>query len=189
MYLSAQDIANSRVHSLHNLLGLSSTCLQASQRLIDLLGNISRDSVQRTSKHWANLGHGQVDSLVGFPAALWLDGLAHSNQLMESATMIFGEVHKDMIRNTEAQVRVFDEIVFASIRHTRKSSPWETGMLLDTAQTSLHAAEQTLSKVSRAAIESIDSTGKSVQEIAQTLTSDGTRSKRPSVRNTASDNH
>ena len=37
MVLTAQEIANTRNHTLNNLLGLSGACLEASQRLSQLL--------------------------------------------------------------------------------------------------------------------------------------------------------
>jgi len=189
MYLSAHDIANSRDQTLSNLLGISSSCLHASQRMFELFGSISRDGVHHASRQWTMLGHGQVESIIQFPAALWLDGLARSNELLESATMILGEAQKAMIRNAEAQVRVIDEIVFASIRHAQKSSPWETELVLNTLKTTLQGAEQTLHGMSSAAIESVDIAEKEVQEVSQNFAPGKPRQKRASVRNALPDNN
>ena len=187
MYLSAKDIATSRDQTLNNLLGLSSNYLQANQRLVELMTSVSRDSVQHASRHWATLGHGHVESLVQFPAALWLDALARSNQLLESASTILGETHKAMIRNAEAQVKVFDDIVFATIRHAEKSSPWEAEIVLNTLKTTLQGAEQTLHGMSTAAIESVDLAEKEVQQISQTLAESKPRQKRSAARNSSTD--
>lgn len=189
MYLSAHDIANSRDQTLSNLLGMSSSCLHASQRMLELFGSISRDGVQHASRHWSMLGHGQVESFVQFPATLWLDGLARGNELVESATVILGEAQKAMIRNAEAQIRVIDEIVFASIRHAKKCSPWEAELVLKTLQTTLQGAEQTLHGMSSAAIDSVDMAEKEVQEVSQNLAANKSRPKRAAARNVSPDNN
>ena len=79
-----------------------------------------------------------------------------ASKLLDSAFEILGETHKAMIRTAEVQVRVFDEMVFASIQHAEKSSPWEAEIALQAMRTTLETAEHTLHGVSAAAIETVE---------------------------------
>lgn len=188
MYLSAQEIANSRDHALNNLLGWSTSCLHAGHRLSELLGSASRDSVQHTSKHWSALAHGQLESLTQFPAALWLDSLARNSQLLDSIYAIIGDTHKAMIRNAEAQVRVFDEIVFASIRRAEKSSPWEAGIALGALRSTLESAEKTLQGMSTAAIQSVELAESEVHQISESISESTPPTKRATTRQARQNN-
>jgi hypothetical protein len=156
MYLSAHEIAQSRDRALSNLLGLSEACIEAGQRLSEALASSSREAIHHGSKHWSLFGHGQVESLTQFPATAWLENSARTSRLLDHTLAILGETHKAMIRNAEAQLRVFDEIAFATINRAVKSSPWEVEIGLQAMKTTLQAAESTLHGISAAAIETVD---------------------------------
>lgn len=184
MFLTAQDIAHSREHSLNNLLGMSSACIQAGQRFSELLSNSSRETMQHNSRHWNLLGHGQLDALTQFPATLWLESAARNSQLLDAAYEILGEAHKALIRNAEAQVRVFDEIVFASIRRLENSSPWEAEIALDSLRNTLTSAEHTLQGMSEAAIETVEIAEQQVHQISESLGETKPARKRAASRQT-----
>ncbi len=166
MLLTAQEIASSRNHTLSNLLGFSDACLEASQRLSQLLSASTREALQHGSRQWSQLGHGQWETASQFPVALWLDQSSRHGQIFDQCLEIFGAAQKQLIGSTENQVRVLDEIVFASIRHAEKSSPWEAEIALGALKTTLSAAESTLRGVSAAAIEAV---GIAEQEAHQML--------------------
>lgn len=186
MYLTAQDIANSRNHTLNNLLGLSDACLEAGQRVSQLLSSVSREALHHGSRQWAQLGHGQWETASQFPAAIWLEGTSRHSQLLDQWLTIFSEAQKSLIRNAEAQVRVFDEIVFATIRHSEKSSPWEAGIALNALKTTLSAAESTLRGVSAAAIETVEIAEQEAHQIAGSLAESKPARKRATVRHSNS---
>ena len=54
MYFTQQEIAQSRDDTLNNLLGISTACLGASQRLSELLANGGRDALSSGSRHLAD---------------------------------------------------------------------------------------------------------------------------------------
>jgi BMFP domain-containing protein YqiC len=182
MFLSAQEIAHSREHALNNLLALSSNCFQASQRLNELLSAASRDALHHGSRHFAQFGHGQLDVLTQLPANLWLEQSIRSSKLFDSACEILGETHKAMIQSTEAQVRVIDEIVFASINRVAKTSPWEGEIALNAMRTTLEGAENTLHSVTEAALDGVDLVQRESHEMTAPLVEAKPARKRPAAR-------
>lgn len=169
MYLTAQEIANSRNHTLNNLLSFSDACLEAGQRISRLLTEAGREALQQGSRQWSQLGQGQWENVGQFPAAPWLAGSSQQGRWLDQWLHIFGEAQKSLIRSAEAQVRVFDEIVFATIRHSEKSSPWEAGIVLGALKTTLSAAESTLRGASATAIEAVEIAEQEAHEIAGSL--------------------
>lgn len=155
MYLSSHEIARSREHALDNLLDLSAACINASQRFSELISSNSREAVHHGSRHFAQVGHGQLETMTQFPTTVWLDSAARTSRLLDGALAIIGETHKAMIRNAESQVRMLDEIVFATINRSAKSSPWEAEFALQAMKGTLQSAEQTLRGISEAAIETV----------------------------------
>ncbi len=156
MFLYANDIAQGREHTLNNLREFSSTCFAAGHRLSELWSTAGRDAVLHSHKQWAILGHDQLENATQFPAPLWLEHSVRVSKLLDSAFEIMSEAHKALIRTAETQVRVFDQIVFASLQHAEKSSPWEAEIALRAMRTTLETAEQTLHDVSAAAIETVE---------------------------------
>ena len=177
MFFSPEQVAQTRERTLNNLLGLSATCFSASQRLSDLFSAASRDALHLGSKQFAQFGHGQLDSLTGFPAILWLENSVRTTRLLDSAYEILGETHKSLIQSAEAQVRAFDEIVFATIHRAARNSPWEGEIALAAMRTTLETAEQTLHGMSAAAIETVDLAENQVHQISENLTENGTTTR------------
>lgn len=169
MYLSAQDIALSRDRTLNNLLGLSTACFDAGQRLAELVSTGSREAIQQGSRHWSQFGHGQLESASQLPTTLWLEQSSRASRLLDAAFEILGETHKAMIRSAEAQVRVFDEIVFTTLDRAHKTSPWEAEIAIGALRTTLQAAESTLHDVSAAAIETVEVAEQESHQLSQNL--------------------
>ncbi len=155
MYLSSHEIARSRERALNNLLDLSAACIDAGQRFSELISSNSREAVHHGSRHFAQVGHGQLETMTQFPTAVWLDGAARTSRLLDGTLAIIDETHKAMIRNAESQVRILDEIVFATINRATKTSPWEAEFSLLAMKSTLQSAEQTLHGISEAAIETV----------------------------------
>lgn len=169
MFLSAHEIARSREHALTNLLDLSTACLEAGQRFSELFSSTSREAIHHGSKHWSQFGHGQVESMTQWPATVWLETSARTSRLLDNTLEILGETQKAMIRSAEAQVRVVDEIVFATINRATRTSPWEVEIGLRAMKTTLETAETTLQGMSAAAIETVDLAEHEVHQIAKTV--------------------
>ncbi|MDP2880152.1 MAG: hypothetical protein Q8N89_01045 [Azonexus sp.] len=155
MFLSSHEIARSREHALNNLLDLSAACIDAGQRFSELISSNSREAVHHGSRHFAQLGHGQLETMTQFPTTVWLDSAARASRVLDGALEIMGQTHKVMIRNAESQVRMLDEMVFATINRATKTSPWEAELVLQAMKTSLQSAEQTLHGISEAVIETV----------------------------------
>lgn len=169
MFLSAHEIAESREHALNNLLGLSQACIEAGQRLSQLLSSTSREAIHHGSKHWSLFGHSRQESVNQAPFTAWLENAARASRMLDSTLEIIGETHKAMIRSAENQVRVFDEIAFASINRAARSSPWEAEIALNAMKSTLQSAEQTLHGISVAAIETVDLAEREVHQAAATI--------------------
>lgn len=155
MYLTPQEIAQTRESTLANLLDMSSAWIAAGQRISSIFSNGGREAIQHGSRHWSMFNHGQVESLTQFPVALWLEAAARIGSMLDGTLIALGETQKALIRNAEAQVRVFDQVVFTTINRASKSSPWETAIALRAMRTTLESAEQTLHGMSEAAIETV----------------------------------
>ena len=110
MVLTAQEIVNTRNHTLNNLLGLSGACLEASQRLSQLLTASTREALQHGSRQWSQLGHGQWETASQFPTALWLE---HSSRragpvpLDRISTAISGALRGSVIHGGDSRRSVW----------------------------------------------------------------------------------
>jgi hypothetical protein len=169
MYLSANEIAQSREHALNNFLGLSSVCFNASQRLAELLSLSSREAVEFGSKHLSTIDHCQMATATELRTAAWLENAARAGRRLEEALEILGETHKAMIRGAEAQVCVLDEMAFASLRRVTRTSPWEAELALNVMTVTLQGAEQTLHGMSAAAIETVDLAQQEARQTVESL--------------------
>lgn len=186
MFLSAHEIARSREHALSNFIGLSAACIEATRRLSELLSSTGREVIHDGGEHLASFGYGQLESMTQFPASAWRENTARASRLVDSALEILGETQKAMIRSAEAQVRVFDEMVFAVINRAAKTSPWEAEIALKSMRTTLQGAEQTLHSMSDAAIETVALAEREAHQVVETLTeSKPATRKRAAVRNTS----
>ncbi|MFH1659096.1 MAG: hypothetical protein FD131_2309 [Rhodocyclaceae bacterium] len=165
MYLSSHEIARSRDRALNVLLDLSTACIDAGQRFSSLLSANSREAVHTGSRHWSHLSSGQIGTMTQIPATVWLESAARASRLLDGTLEIIGETHKAMILNAESQVRVVDEIVFATINRATKTCPWEAELPLRAVKLGLQNAELGLHDLSSAAIETVT---RAEQEIHQT---------------------
>lgn len=169
MFLTAQQIAEGRDYTLNNLLGMSAACLQASQRLSELLASSSREALHAGTQHMSQIGHGQLENLTRIPATLWLEHSSRSSKLLGNAYEIVGETHKMLVHSSEAQMRVVDGIAFASIDRLSRNSPWEAMLALQTARSTLESAEQGLRGASSAVIEQIERSEQEIQQFTEAL--------------------
>jgi hypothetical protein len=156
MYFSAHQIAESREQALNNLFGLSSALLESGQRLSELFANAGREALHHGSRQLSQFGHGQLDALLQQPATLWLESSVRGSKLLDSACDIVGAAHKALIESADAQVRLFDQLVLASLDRAARNSPWEAEIAFGALRTTLHSAEQTLHGINAAAIETVD---------------------------------
>ncbi len=156
MFLSANEIAQSREHALSNWFDLSAACIEAARRLTGLVSEAGRVAIEQGGRQFSNFDQDRIDPISGLDTAAWLGQVAGVNRLLDNTLAILGEAHKAMIRSAEAQVRVFDEIAFASIRRATKTSPWEAELALNAMKATLQNVEQTLHGMSAAAVASIE---------------------------------
>lgn len=185
MFLSAHEIASNREQAISNLLELSQACIQAGQRLADLLSDASREAIQNGTQQLAQLGQAPLEPIAPFQATAWQENNARAGRLLESTLEIFGDAQKAMIRSAEAQVRVFDQIVIATINRTAKTSPWEAEVALKAMKTSLETAEQTLHDMSEAAIETVELAGNEIHQVTTTLADTAPATRRRASRKAA----
>lgn len=178
MLLTPQQITQSRDHTVLNFLELSSAYFEAGHRLSELMASASRETLQHNSRHFSLLGHGQLDSLIQFPATLWLEGSTRHSRLLDNACSILGEAQKALIQGAEAQVRVFDQIIFTSINRVAKTAPWEGEIALNTMRSAMQSAEQALHGISTAAVDSVELAEQEVHQMTASLSNNKTPRKR-----------
>lgn len=182
MFFTAQQIAESRELSLNNLLGASTACLEAGQRLNELLANSGRDALHSGGQHHSRFGHGQGDVLLQLPATLWLEHSARLGCLLGGACEILGETHKALIQNGEAQIRALDDIAFASLDRLAWNSPQEAAAALKTVRHTLESVEQGVHSASAAALGSLELAGQEIQQIIEAHPENTEQKPKASVR-------
>lgn len=181
MLLSPHQIAQSREHALNNLLGVSSACLDASQRMSDLLAVGSRANISRSSRHMEVLSNGEFDLLAESIRLMWNDK-TESSQFIEQFFEILGNTHKALIEAAEAQVRVFDEIVLASISRVSNFSPRETEIAFDAMRSSLEGAERTLHGMSNVAIQTVELAEQEIHQLSDSLANKSKTTKKTPIK-------
>lgn len=169
MFLTAQQIAQSREQTLNNLFGLSSAFLETSQRFSELLATAGREAIAHGSKQLTNFGHGQLDSLTHFPAALWLDNSHRHGKVLDAGWAILGQAQQALLQHAEAQARIFDQMALAGIQRAERNSPWEAEIALGALRLGLETAEHTRHEISAAAVESIELSGQDAPQIDDSL--------------------
>jgi hypothetical protein len=168
MFLSPHQIDQVRQHALNHLLVVSGAHLDSNQRFANLISTTSREYLAIGSKHMAQFGETEPATLSQYPAALWFDNMAHHTRLLESCYEIIAEAHKQLIASAEAQIKLFDELVFASLNRAAHNSPWEAEIALSAMRSTLESAEATLHGMSDAAIAAITaSEQEEVHQIAE----------------------
>ena len=190
MFLSSQQITQSRDHTLNNLLELSLAGVEASRRWSALLSGMSRDAMDFSSQTFTRLGqahsHGQPESIAHFPTPFWQESSARRSRLLDHAFEIFGEAHKAVLQSTEAQVQIVDEAIFAYIRRAAKSTPREAEVALNLMRDTLVSAKESLHAANAAAIESVESLHVAEQEalqIAESLSTNKSPKRRTTPKN------
>lgn len=168
MLLSPHKIAQTREYALNNLLGLSSACLDAGQRMSELLGAGGRASLSRCQRHLKAVSSGEFDPLADSIRLMWHER-TESSHFLEQFLEVLGSTHKAMIEAAEAQVRVFDEIVLASIARVSDFSPRETELAFDAMRSSLEGAERTLLSMGNVAIQTVELAEQEIHQLSDNL--------------------
>lgn len=167
---TANEFSQPREQTLNNLLGMSSAWLGASQRLTDLLAAFGRDTLYLGSKQLTQFGHCQLDALSNFPTSLWLESSIRNTRLFDATYEILGEAQHSLIHSAEAQVRVFDEIVSASINQIANGSPREAQAGVTGERSMPDSAKHTLPNPSQPAMGTLETAQNEVHQISENLT-------------------
>ena len=147
--------AGAREKALNSLFDLSATWFDASQRLTGIYASAGRETVHQASRQLAGFGHGQVDSLTHFPAALWLEAGARSARLFDASLVVVAESHRALLQASETQIRLFDEVVSSLAGQAMLGTPWESRVALSALRTTLETAERTMHGMGSATAESL----------------------------------
>jgi len=188
MYLTQQEIAQTRDYTLNNLLGLSAACLNASQRLAELFSSSGRDALYSGSKHFTQFGHGQLEALTQFPATLWLEHSARTSKLLGTAYEIVGETHKMLVHGAEVQVRVLDEVACSSLKRLEKSSPWEAEIAIHAVRSTLETAERAMHDVDAVATGDRETNLAEIQPTDENLSETTPSKSKPAARSRSKTN-
>lgn len=164
MILSPTQITQTRDHAFHNFLGFSTACLDAGQRMTELMVDASRETLKQHEEQAS-------DITCVTTASPWLDG-ARASHFLESVYEIAGDTHKAAINAAQAQMRAFDAAIIAGIEHTRRFSPWEAELALSAMRVTLEGAEHSMNDASQAALAAVDLVEKEVQQISESFTED-----------------
>lgn len=180
MYFSAQEIAANRNRALSNLLGLSSACFEAGQRLNNLLAAAGRDALHHGSKQLLTAGHDRIDAMAQVPVNFWLEHSIRQSRLLDQACQIAASAQKALIEGTESQLRIFDDILLTGIRRSEKSSPWEVELALGALRHSVESAEKSLHDITQAVTDSVDRVEQDIHDITESLEQEK-NAKKPSA--------
>jgi len=168
MFLSPQQIAQTREHALNNLLVLSTACIDAGQRMNELFADGSRQTVIQGGRHLEVIGRGELSPLAESHRTLWEDN-SQTTRFIDAIYEILGATHKALIEAAEKQIKVFDEIVFASIERTSNFSPRETEITLGALRSTLESAERTLHEMSSVAIQTVELAEQEIHQVSESL--------------------
>jgi len=167
---TANEFSLPREQTLNNLLGMSSAWLGAGQRLTDLLATFGRDTLYLGSKQLTQFGHCQLDAPSNFPTSLWLESSIRNTRLIDATYQILGEAQQSLIHSAEAQVRVFDEIVSASINQLANGGPLEAQVGVTAERSMPDSAEHTMHNPNQPAMETLEMAENEVHQISENLT-------------------
>lgn len=179
MYISSREVADSRDHTLHNLLAASTACVDAGERLTSLFMRAGRDAIAHSGRQLEILASGgnplvsPADFLIGSPA-----------QLFEAAFDILGTTHAVVVQAAQAQVRVCDQLFVTAIDRAAQSSPWEGEVALAVMKTTLQSTENALHSLADAVIQTVGSAENQVRQVAGRLGQDS--AAKPASRQTRS---
>lgn len=165
MFLPPHQIKRTRENTLSNLQSLSIACLDGGQRLNELLANTSRISLSQGGKA---LSQNDSGAFVEAGKRFWQDNTL-APQFIDQVYEIFAETHKAMIEAAEAQIEVFDELVFASIERASNYSPQEAEIAFKAMHCTLQSAEQALHSMSDAAIQSVELSEQEIHQATEIL--------------------
>lgn len=155
MFLPPATILKSRIHLLHNLAEITSAQLDTVERIGELFADTTRanlDHLGQRSEQFKLSGFTSVAEKTSEPAAEMQIAL----QFVDEMFKIAGDSHKALIKTTEAQIRVVDEMIFAAIARASNFSPREIEGGFETINIALKGAEETLHEVSSAAIHTVE---------------------------------
>lgn len=175
MILSPSQIALTRDHTLQNLLGFSTACIDAGERMSELLTTAGREAVANGARRADALGNGQATPLSGISLTPWVE-IAQASQYLDRLYEIVGDTHKAAIVATKAHFRTFDQAILAAIEQARKNSPWEGEIALNAMRTTLESAEQGLEGLTDAAIQAVDLVEQEVHQASEAVTEGGKKS-------------
>lgn len=154
MYISPREVADTRDHTLHNLLAASTAWLDAGERLTDLFARTGRDLIAHGGRQMEKLANGHP---LGLPSGLWLNSLPYKPaQLFEEALDIIGATHSAVVQATQAQIRACDQLLDAAIDRAAQRSPWEGELALTLVKSTLKSAGNTLQNLTEAAIQTVE---------------------------------
>ena len=167
MFLPPATILKSRIHVLHNLAEITSAHLDIAARISDLFADTTRASFDYVGQQSDRMRHS------GFTAMDEKNNISEQIplQFIDEMFKIASDTHKVFIKSTEAQIRVVDEIIFASIERASNFSPREIEGSFETINITLKGAEDTLHKVSSAAIHTVELSEHEFHEATQLLES------------------
>ncbi len=164
MFPTPRQTSRSREQTLNNLHSFSSACLDSSQRFSDLLAESGRSSLKNLEAF--SLPEANLPSEAGIN--FWRENTL-SPKFIDEFFEIIADTHKAMIEAAEAQIQMFDEIVFASIDQATHYSPWEAEIGFKAMRDTLQSAEQTLHNMSTASIQTLSLTEQEMHKVAEIL--------------------
>lgn len=147
MYVFAREIADTRDHTLRNLLTASTACVEAGERLAQLFARTSRDTIAQTGRQWAQwLGAETVA-----PADFWRVQLpADPARLYDETLGIFNDAYAAMAEAAQSQVHACDQLLVGAIDRAARTAPWEGEIALAMMRNTVQGVESSLDKLSGA---------------------------------------
>ncbi|WP_434514340.1 hypothetical protein AB6Q56_17580 [Dechloromonas sp. ARDL1] len=157
MYLTTQEIHDTRTKYFNNVFSASNAALVATEQLLDIFSSSGRESLRASESHFTVLKTSQLSFMPQLPMIVWLDECARSGRVFHKTIDVMANVHKSLMQTAETQVHIFDKALMSLIRRTSNTSPAEVVPVLSIMEITIETTEQTLHGVTNAAIQVVES--------------------------------
>ena len=148
MFLPSSSLLKTRISALHNFAELTATQLDVIERVSELMASTTRAGFDRITPNGILIRPNEaVESTPDTSIAL---------QFVDQMFDIAWDSQKALIKSAEAQIQMFDEIVFAAIERASNFSPREAEGGFETMNIVLKSAEDTLHDVSSRVVHTVE---------------------------------
>lgn len=157
MYLTTNEIHESRYNTVRLFSDVSNVCLDGGNRLSWLFLKSTRQALAWSGEYATKIaaGYNQGDS-VQQPSLPEIPAFANATCVQEEFCEVLIDIYKALLRAAEEQIRICDQLLLYAIKHGARTSPWEGEIALNTLRASVESAEVALHGITDMAIHNVE---------------------------------